>query len=128
MPDNSAGPDLLRCSAAPVSRSGSALATALQARSSATRLHTVRGGASVQLTRGVGGVGGRGGHYTEGAQPSETLRALGQLFACCAHSTVAVRVEVRLATGDMGRLRSLGPHYLGWSLRGGAARRGELVS
>ena len=27
----------------------------------------------------------------------------------------------------MGRLRSLGPHYLGWSLRGGAARRGELV-
>jgi hypothetical protein len=31
----------------------------------------------------------------------------GRLLACCAHSTVAVRVEARLAAGDMGDFRSL---------------------
>ena len=31
----------------------------------------------------------------------------GRLLACCAHSTVAVRVEARLAAGDMGGFRSL---------------------
>ena len=57
------------------------------------------------------------------------MGARGRLLACCAHSTVAARVEARLATGGMwlwlpwivlAQLTLIG------DLRGGAARRGGL--
>ena len=61
------------------------------------------------------GGGTLGGEATGEGGAQARMRARGRLLACCAHSTVAVRVEARLAAGDMGRAsEGSAPQVLGF--------------
>ena len=61
------------------------------------------------------GGGALGGEATGEGGAQARMRARGRLLACCAHSTVAVRVEARLAAGDMGRAsEGSAPQVLGF--------------